>query len=428
MPVDLTALQAFVAELAEESGELIRRYYRSPGLRVDVKDDQTPVTDADRGAEELMRRKIHARFPDHGIVAEEFGNERADAEYVWVLDPIDGTKSFVTGVPLFGTLIGLLHRGDAVLGAIHQPILRELCVGDGRTTTLNGARVRVRPTTRLADAVLLVSDTTTAARYQDAAGWERLVAQARLLRTWGDCYGYLLVATGQADVMVDPIANPWDVIPVVPVVRGAGGVITDWRGGDAVRGSSAIAANPVMHPQVLETLAPPNPHTGTTPSEWVVRFADLVPRGGTVLDVAAGAGRHARFFLGRGHRVVAIDRDVRALGAVAGLETVRADLEDGSPWPLAERRFDGIVVTSYLNRPLLPLLVERLASGGVLIYETFARGHERFGKPSNPAFLLEPGELLRAVAGRLRVVAFEDVTLADRVVQRIVAVNDPVPG
>jgi myo-inositol-1(or 4)-monophosphatase len=423
MRMDATTLQAFVVELAEESGELIRRYFRSPGLRVDVKDDQTPVTDADRGAEELMRRRIHARFPDHGIIAEEFGNERADAEYVWVLDPIDGTKSFVTGVPLFGTLIGLLHRGEAVLGAIHQPVLRELCVGDGKTTTLNGQRVGVRPTARLADGVLLASDTTTPTRYQDAAGWERLVSQMRWMRTWGDCYGYLLVATGQADVMVDPIANPWDVIPVVPVVRGAGGVITDWHGGDPVRGSSAIAANPVLHAQVLATLAPPAPHTHPTPSEWVVRFADLVPAGGTVLDVAAGAGRHARFFLARGNRVVAIDRDVSSLDAAAGLEIVQADLEDGSAWPLAERRFDAIVVTSYLNRPLLPLLVDRLAPGGVLIYETFARGQERFGKPSNPAFLLERGELLRAVAGRLRVIAFEDVSLADRVVQRIAAVN-----
>jgi SAM-dependent methyltransferase len=143
-----------------------------------------------------------------------------------------------------------------------------------------------------------------------------------------------------------------------------------------------------------------------------------------VLDVAAGNGRHTRLFVERGHAVVAVDRDPRALdGAAARVEVVRADLEDGSPWPLGARRFGGIVVTNYLHRPLLPILVDRLEPGGVLIYETFARGHERFGKPSNPDFLLEPGELLRAVAGRLRVVAFEDVTLPDRVVQRIAAVR-----
>jgi histidinol-phosphatase len=422
--MDSAALIAFVRELADESGALIRRYFRSPGLAVDVKPDQTPVTDADRGAEELMRARIGARFPDHGIMAEELGSERLDAEWVWVLDPIDGTKSFVSGVPLFGTLIGLLHRGQPVLGAIHQPIARELLVGDGTTTTLNDRRVRVRPTARLSDAVLLASDVTTAARHQDAAGWERLVARARWLRTWGDCYGYLLVATGQADVMTDPIMNPWDLLPLVPIVRGAGGVITDWQGNDPVHGTSIVAANPMLHPEVIATLAG-RTHGSDAPSEWVVRHAGLVPAGGVVLDVAAGRGRHARLFLERGHPVVAVDRDTSALDARPGLEVVRADLEDGGPWPLGERRFAGIVVTSYLHRPLLPLLVDRLAPGGVLVYETFARGHEHLGHPRNPDFLLEPGELLAAVAGRLRVVAFEDVTLPDRVVQRVAAVREP---
>jgi myo-inositol-1(or 4)-monophosphatase len=421
--MDVPALIPFVRELMDESGALIRRYFRSPALVVDVKDDATPVTDADRGAEELLRKRILARFPDHGIMAEELGHERLDAEWVWVLDPIDGTKSFVSGVPLFGTLIGLLHRGEPVLGAIHQPIQGELLIGDNATATLNGRRVRVRPTARLADAVVLASDTTTAARFQDAAGWERLVASARWVRTWGDCYGYLLVATGQADVMTDPIMSPWDLLPVIPVIRGAGGVITDWQGNDAVRGSSSVAAGPLLHRDVIACL---NPHTGresSEPSAWVTRFASLVPAGADVLDVATGSGRHARLFLERGHRVVAVDRDPSAVAPAANLEIVRADLEDGAPWPLGGRRFGGIVVTNYLHRPLLPILIDRLEPGGALVYETFARGQERFGKPTNPAFLLEPGELLRAVDGKLRVVAFEDVTLADRVVQRIAAVR-----
>ena len=422
--MDPGVLEAFARELAEESGELIRRYFRAPGLTVDVKADQTPVTDADRGAEDLMRRRIRARFPEHGILAEEFGSERLDAEYVWVLDPIDGTKSFVSGVPLFGTLIGLLHLGQPILGAIHQPVLRELCLGDGRTTTLNGQPVRVRPTARLADAVLLASDATTAASHQDGAAWDRLVAKARWLRTWGDCYGYLLVASGHADVMTDPVMSPWDLLPLVPVIRGAGGVITDWHGDDPVRGTSIVAANPTLHAEVIACLGATPRHDASRPSPWVVRFADLVPKGATVLDVAAGGGRHVRLFAERGCRVVAVDRDVHELTPGAGVEVVRADLEDGSPWPLGERRFDAIVVTNYLHRPLLPILIDRLAPGGILVYETFARGNERFGKPSNPAFLLEPGELLRAVAGRLRVIAFEDVALADRVVQRVVAVRD----
>jgi myo-inositol-1(or 4)-monophosphatase len=422
--MDVRALLPFIHELAEASGDLIRRHFRSPGLAVEVKDDQTPVTDADRGAEEILRKMILARFPDHGIMAEELGHERLDAEWVWVLDPIDGTKSFVSGVPLFGTLIGLLRHGEPVLGAIHQPILRELCIGDGERTTLNGVRVRVRPTGRLADAVVLTSDPGMPARYQDGAAWERLAGRVRWVRTWGDCYGYLLVAAGLADVMADPVMNPWDLLPLVPVIRGAGGVITDWQGNDAVHGSSSVAANPMLHPEVIACLVP-TPHADDgAPSAWVARFAPLVPPGADVLDVAAGAGRHTRLFVERGHRVVAVDRDTTALVAGPRTEVVRADLEDGSPWPLGDRRFGGIVVTNYLHRPLLPVLIERLAPGGVLLYETFARGNERFGKPSNPAFLLEPGELLRAVAGRLRVVAFEEATLADRVVQRIAAVRD----
>ena len=160
------------------------------------------------------------------------------------------------------------------------------------------------------------------------------------------------------------------------------------------------------------------------PSPWVVRFADLVPKDAVVLDVAAGGGRHARLFVDRGHRVVAVDREVRDLRAHAHLEVVEADLENGAPWPLGERRFGAIVVTNYLHRPLLPILVDRLEPGGVLVYETFARGNERIGQPTNPDFLLERGELLRAVAGKLRVIAFEEATLPDRVVQRIVAVRE----
>lgn len=164
--------------------------------------------------------------------------------------------------------------------------------------------------------------------------------------------------------------------------------------------------------------------TGISP--WVGRFAELVPAAGAVVDVAAGAGRHTRFFLGRGHPVVAVDRDVSALDNLRGdtrLTIVEADLEDGS-WPMGERRFAGVVVTNYLHRPLLPILVAAVAEGGCLIYETFAIGHERFGRPSNPDFLLRPGELLEAVRGRLQVVAYENLEISEprlAVVQRIAA-------
>lgn len=167
----------------------------------------------------------------------------------------------------------------------------------------------------------------------------------------------------------------------------------------------------------------------TAPSPWVLRHAALVPAGGTVLDLAAGGGRHSRVFLGRGHKVIAVDRDIAALGALTGqgLEIIRADLE-AEPWPLAGRRFAGIIVTNYLWRPLLPLLVQSLEPAGALIYETFACGNERFGKPSNPDFLLRPGELLEAVRFRLHVVAYEHGEIVEprqAVIQRIAAVIPP---
>jgi len=165
-------------------------------------------------------------------------------------------------------------------------------------------------------------------------------------------------------------------------------------------------------------------HAALEPSPWVRRWSHLVRAGGTVLDLACGSGRHVRWFAGRGARVTGVDRDAAALQGLQGIaETIAADLENG-PWPLAGRRFDAVVVTNYLWRPLLPAVVAAVADGGALVYETSAVGNETVGKPSNPAFLLQPGELLRAAAG-LRVVAYEDGFLADpdRHVQRIAAVN-----
>jgi myo-inositol-1(or 4)-monophosphatase len=243
-------------EMAVQSGEFIRPYFANPALEIETKADETPVTIADRGAEELMRRMIAAKFPSHGIIGEEFGSKDPSADFVWVLDPIDGTKAFASACPLFGTLIALLHEGRPVLGAIHQPILKQMLVGDGHTAELNGRTVRLRSCSSIESATLLTSDPRDPAKHKNGPAFDALVRRARLVRTWGDCYGYLLVATGWADIMCDAIMSPWDIQALVPVIRGAGGVITDWHGGDPVKADSIVAASPGLHAQVIAALNP----------------------------------------------------------------------------------------------------------------------------------------------------------------------------
>ncbi|MDR2674406.1 MAG: histidinol-phosphatase [Opitutaceae bacterium] len=253
---DLAPFRSFIVELARRSGEFLRPWFAGAAPAVEIKADGSPVTAADRGAEALMRAMIAEKFPGHGVVGEESGGENTGAEWVWVLDPIDGTKSFITGVPLWGTLIALKHEGRPVLGAIHQPVLGLLMLGDGAAATLNGRPVRVRETARIEDATLLTSDPLNPAKYQDGPAFAALAARARLVRTWGDCHGYLLLASGRADVMLDPVMNPWDIQALVPIVRGAGGVITDWQGRDPVNAGSIVAAGPALHPQVIAALNP----------------------------------------------------------------------------------------------------------------------------------------------------------------------------
>ena len=253
--MDLSPYRSFIAELAERSGNFIRPYFAQPDLVVETKADDSPVTAADRGAEKLLREAIAQRFPSHGVIGEEFGSENPNADFVWVLDPIDGTKSFAAACPLFGTLIALLHQGQPALGVIHLPVLQQLYIGDNSSATLNGKPVRTRATKRLADATLLTSDTLNLAKYQNGPACDRVVSQAKMYRTWGDCYGYTLVAGGWADVMIDPIMNPWDIAALVPVIRGAGGVITDWTGKDPVHADSTVAAaTQELHAQVIAEL------------------------------------------------------------------------------------------------------------------------------------------------------------------------------
>ena len=255
--MDLSPYRTFMMELASDSGLFIKPLFGQMQLAVETKSDRSPVTVADRGAEELLRAAIKKRYPDHGILGEEFGTEREDAEFVWVLDPVDGTKAFITGVPLWGTLIALLHQGQPVLGCIHQPVLQQLVLGDGHTTTLNGRAVRCRNTERIEDATVLTSDPLNPAKYQNGTAYDALAHRAKLVRTWGDCYGYLLLVSGWADVCLDPIMNPWDIAALVPIIRGAGGSISDWQGGNPYPATSTIAsATPNLHRDVIAALNP----------------------------------------------------------------------------------------------------------------------------------------------------------------------------
>ena len=245
----------FIWELAQASGEIIQHYFRS-GVDVETKTDLTPVTIADRQAEEMMRQMIQAKYPEHGILGEEFEEINPGSEFQWILDPIDGTKTFISGTYLFGTLIALLKDGKPILGAINNPIVDQFLIGDGKTTWLNGVPVRVRECTSLDRANLLTTNPLSIDKYHDGSAFTALTRQVKLYRTWGDCHGYYLVATGYADIMIDPVMNIWDVAALIPVIEGAGGKITDYYGGDPMSSKGTIATAGPLHAEVVRALNP----------------------------------------------------------------------------------------------------------------------------------------------------------------------------
>jgi len=245
----------FARHLADLSAGAIKPYYRA-NVAVETKADQSPVTIADREAEQVMRQAIMQAYPEHGILGEEYGHHQPDAPYQWVLDPIDGTKSFVSGSYLFGTLIALVKDGRPILGVINHPIFDDFLIGDGRCTWLNGEPVHVRPCTDLADAVMLNTEHWNVGNYHDAAAFEALSRRAKRYNNWGDCHGYYLLATGGADIMTDPVMNLWDLMALIPIVEGAGGRITDWHGRDPITGSGVIATAGAIHDQVVAALNP----------------------------------------------------------------------------------------------------------------------------------------------------------------------------
>jgi len=237
----------FVDQLAEAAGEAILPFFRT-SLAIDDKSRGgrfDPVTAADRAAEVAMRALIRATFPDHGIIGEEFGAEATDAEYVWVLDPIDGTKSFISGMPAWGTLIALTRFGEPVFGMMHQPFTRERFTGDGGAARYRGPGgnrdLRVRPCADLHDAVLFTTSPLLM-NEADREAFAQVEKAVRLSRYGGDCYAYCMLAAGHVDLVIETELKPHDVIPLIPIIAGAGGIITSWEGGPAERGGRVVVA------------------------------------------------------------------------------------------------------------------------------------------------------------------------------------------
>lgn len=239
---------------AREAGQVTLRYFGQV-LDAESKADGTPVTRADREAEELLRRRIEDRFPSHGILGEELGETRPEARVRWILDPIDGTRSFMQGVPLYGVLIGVEVDGAPEVGVLHFPALDEtVAAATGLGCRWSGRPASVSGVERIEEAVVLTTDVERILEGPVGAGWRRLGRRARLARTWGDCYGHCLVATGRAEAMVDPVLADWDAAPLLTVVREAGGTFTDLSGEETVRGGSGVSTNGRLHAEVLEIL------------------------------------------------------------------------------------------------------------------------------------------------------------------------------
>lgn len=258
-PDELDELLGCALRAAHEAGEIALGYFQT-GVAIELKADQTPVTRADRECEEHLRRRIEERFPHHGILGEEWGAARPHASYRWMLDPIDGTQTFIRGVPLWGVMVGLEYAGEALLGVVRLPALGEtVWARRGGGAWWNGRRARVSAAARLGEATLVLTDARGFAPAGFTEAFERLRAQTKFERTWGDCYGHLLVATGRAEVMLDPLLSEWDACALLPILEEAGGCFRDWQGRRTIRGGNAIATNAALLAAVLEVIGGDRP-------------------------------------------------------------------------------------------------------------------------------------------------------------------------
>ena len=250
----LSDLLEFAVDLAEKAGEITLRYFQGR-FAVETKADASPVTVADREAEAYIRQAIESRFPNDGIVGEEFGEARPQARRRWIIDPIDGTYSFVHGVPLYGVLIGMEREDEPLVGVIHLPALGEtVAAAKGEGCHWRGQRARVSNASELGATLCVTTELLPEQDPARSAALGRLATAVAAARTWGDCYGYALVATGRADIMVDPRMHVWDCAALLPIIEEAGGRFTDWRGERTIRGGDAVASNGTLHDQVLALL------------------------------------------------------------------------------------------------------------------------------------------------------------------------------
>ncbi len=227
--------------------------YFNTGVPVETKADNTPVTRADRESEQIIRDRIARSFPTHSILGEEGGASSGDPEFRWIIDPIDGTKTFIRGVPMYGVLIGVEVAGKASVGVVYLPALDEMvCAASGLGCRWNGRPAHVSDIASMSDAAIMVTSTTAASARSGA--WQRLASMSKFQRTWGDCYGYVLVATGRAEAMLDPDMKPWDCAPMRPILQEAGGHFTTWAGEATIWGKDAVATNAALHGQILAVL------------------------------------------------------------------------------------------------------------------------------------------------------------------------------
>ncbi|MEZ4751309.1 MAG: inositol monophosphatase family protein [Bdellovibrionota bacterium] len=237
--------------IAEEASAIAASYFRQ-AILIETKADQSPVTIADKKGEEHIRKELGKRFPGHGILGEEFGTEALDADFVWTIDPIDGTRSFIRGIPLFGTLLGLLHRRRVVLGIMVLPILQETYTAVlGKGTFCNDQRLHVSPTQTLENAVVSIGDVNCFEKAGKMAYMHQIMEKAELARGYTDCFGHSLLLRGAVDAMIDPVVAPWDVIPIACLVREAGGEFFDFDGGQTLETSSFISCAPGLKQALL---------------------------------------------------------------------------------------------------------------------------------------------------------------------------------